>query len=177
MREVEKIIALFLHADQMIDNYVAMLDQAQKHIEERVENGVSLPNGVKNALHYNKQNDVSWLRQALEELEDDKRIIRDHLHQFRKTLGNAVSDRNILQAELLVLDWSTNADRSMETVINQHYKQRDILPSPVHYWDPITKKWRELFKYETNSLEDIAQRQSVLKYLQNVGNPWARYRT
>jgi len=174
--ETQQIIALFLHADQMIVDYVAKLDQVQNHINARIENGVPLPNGIKIALHHDKENDISWLRKAVDDLDGDKQVIKGHLHQLRKNLGKADSDRSILQAELLVLDWSTNADRSMETVINQNYQNSDLLPSPPHYWAPIAQEWRQLFKYETNSQDDIAQRTSVLKYLQNVRNPWAGYR-
>ena len=175
MSEAKDIVELFKRADQMIVDYLHMMDNFERYIRARVERGTPLPQGVTVALHHGVENDVVWLTRALRDFEEDKRVVAGHLGQIRRSLANAKTTRNIGQAEILLSDWPNNVERSMETVINTAYEQSDILPPPPIYWNSVENDYYRYFRHEPGSPQDVAQSNSVIHYLNTIENPWSRY--
>lgn len=176
MSDAKNIIRLFQQSDRMIINYLSMIENMQRHIRARVDHGIPLPQGALVALHHGVGNSLQWLSGALNDLENDKRILARHLTQIRITLSfDNHNFRTISDAKNLVTSWSNNAERSMETVINQHYEHSEILPSPTAYWQKIGDKFYQYFPYLSNDVRWREKMESVASYLNTIENPWAKY--
>lgn len=173
MNEIKEIVELFQKADEMIVDYLGMMEDMQHHIRAHLERNVPLPTGACVAL--NAPYDKVFLARALQDLNDDKKVVATHLNAIRTGIADAKKIMDIGLITILVLDWSTNAERSMETVINSGYKQSDILPPPIYYWIPISHKWHEIFRYDVDDPRSDQQLNAVLHYLRTVNNPWTKY--
>ncbi|OCX63725.1 hypothetical protein BFP70_12015 [Thioclava sp. SK-1] len=173
--QISEVVALFQQADNMIVDYLGMMENMRQHLRARIDHDTPLPPGAIEALHHGVENDIPWLSRALIDLEDDKRVVAGHLTQMRKALATATQPSDVESAHILLGNWANNADRSMESVINQNYQQSDIMPPPPNYWAPISHRSSDLFRYQSGSPQDEALLNAVLIYLRNVQNPWARY--
>lgn len=172
MSEVKEVILLFQKADEMIVDYLGMIENMQRHIQVYLERNVPLPKGARIAL--NEPDNNEFLAQALIDLDDDKLVVSTHLRAIREELSNP-SANAISNAKNLVTNWSLHIDRSMETVINQGYKESDVLPPPPNYWSPINKEFRRLFPFLTDDPRWKKKMEAVSNYLRLSKNPWAKY--
>lgn len=131
MSEAKETVELFQKADQMIVDYLGMMQNMQRHIRARIERGTPLPQGAVVALHHGVENDIPWLRRAISDLKDDTRVVTSHLSSIRRKLGSAGALIDMISAGNLLVSWPNNTERSMETVINTAYKESSILAPPL----------------------------------------------
>lgn len=172
MNESKKIVALFQQAEQMIVDYLGMIETTQHHMRLRLRKGTPLPEGVRVALI--SPDDISFLQDALNDLDLDKRGIVNHLASIQINLARS-EPSSIANAKNFVTSWGVDTDRAMETVINQSYRVSDILPPPLHYWSKITEKFITLFPYVANNQKWAQNTKDTAHYLNTVENPWAKY--
>ncbi|ATG47763.1 hypothetical protein CEW89_09425 [Celeribacter ethanolicus] len=173
MSEAREIVALFQRADQMMTDYIRMVEVFRGHVFAKVQHNVPLPRGVRVALQ--KPDDDAFLAMAYLDLERDIEVLRTHRDALRRELASVQKSIDITQAEIIMIDWSNNAGRSMETVLDYDYMESDILPPPYMYWQLIRENYHKYFRHEPGSPQDVAQSNAVLHYLRTVENPWAQY--
>lgn len=170
MSETKEIIELFQRADQMMTDYIRKVEDVRQHILARLQQNVPLPAGVQVALK--KPDDATFLEQAYRDLGEDIGVLTIHRQSFRRRLAVARTIADVEYAQLLMIDWSNNADHSMETVLDYDYMESDILAPPYIHWQPIREGYQKYFRHEPGSPDDISQSAAILLHLNTVQNPW-----
>ncbi|OCX63726.1 hypothetical protein BFP70_12020 [Thioclava sp. SK-1] len=170
MNEAVDIVELFKRADRMMGEYLGKISETREHIIEKLQKNVELPHGVRVALK--RPDDKAFLVKAHQDLKEDIEVLTIHQNSFKRELGAATKITDISRAEISMMNWPNNADRSMESVLDYDYLESDILPPPHVYWQTIERDYYKYFCHKAGSPEDIAQATEILRYLNTVENPW-----
>ncbi|MEQ5778582.1 hypothetical protein J4E05_23905 [Thalassospira sp. NFXS8] len=165
MSQFNEEIKLFSEADRRLEVYPSKLRDLVSHLKAFVERGVPLVEGANAPLWH--PDDVGSVREAMVYFEG-KGI--DHLKLISQNYKKSLGQCEVNEA-FYIISGIGGIHRAWHNYLADIY-QSDIFPSPVGYLYDIHLKIYDRFQVYEGPRE-----KAFVKYLQEIANPWAKYRT